>query len=374
MSAPEKSRERRRKLLISPFRDVTMLLRVAAWWLAAYLLAAAVPALAGIETGPGADANRPATSVIVDAPMGQAAVMSDTPRAAPQDPIKAKVDAETEALPTDPITPVETTAPADIPASVQPDVQKPDQATAVAPMKLAALEPVAPNVPGIHPPRDDLRSNLPHIDASFRFNILPVTGGDILTKWNRVEADMRAESEVFAGCRTNMDSCPAAAKDFLAIVDQGRILTGRARIGVINRAVNMSIEPMSDLAQWGVPDKWSAPLETFTTHKGDCEDYAIAKYVALIEAGIAADDVKLMIVHNTAAHEDHAVTAVRLDGAWVILDNRWLRLVEDKAMPDMVPLYALGREGARRYLPDVLIGDRRAAAPASIAKSGFLAQ
>jgi len=212
------------------------------------------------------------------------------------------------------------------------------------------------------------RNDLPNIDASFRFNILPVKGGDVLTKWNRVKADMRAESEVFARCRANMDSCPVAAKNFLAIVDQGRALTGRARIGVINRAINMAIEPMSDMAQWGVPDKWSAPLETFTTHKGDCEDYAIAKYVALIEAGIAADDVKLMIVHNTAAHEDHAVTAARLDGAWIILDNRWLKLVEDKAMPEAVPLFALDSEGARRYLPDVLIGARRSAAPASITK------
>ena len=346
-----------------------MLLRVAAWWFAAFLFAVAVPAFAGIETGPVADANQSATSIIVDAPMGRAAVASDTPGAAPQDPIKAKVDAESEILPADPVTPVEATALADIAAKIQPDVQKPNQAAAAAPAKLAALEPATPVLPNAALPRDDLpNSDLPHIDASFRFNILPVKGGDVLTKWNRVNADMHAESEVFARCRANMNSCPVAAKNFLAIVDQGRVLTGRARIGVINRAINMAIEPMSDMAQWGVPDKWSAPLETFTTHKGDCEDYAIAKYVALIEAGIAADDVKLMIVHNTAAHEDHAVTAARLDGAWIILDNRWLRLVEDKAMPEAVPLYALGSEGVRRFLPDVLVGAQRSPAPASITR------
>jgi predicted transglutaminase-like cysteine proteinase len=341
-----------------------MLLRVAAWWFAAFLFAVAVPAFAGIESGPVADANQSATSIIIEAPMGQAAVASETPSAAPQDPIKAKVDAETEILPADPVTSVETTVLADIPVKLQPDVQKPNQAAATAPTKLAALEAVTPVRPDAALPRNDL----PNIDASFRFNILPVKGGDVLTKWNRVKADMRAESEVFARCRANMDSCPVAAKNFLAIVDQGRALTGRARIGVINRAINMAIEPMSDMAQWGVPDKWSAPLETFTTHKGDCEDYAIAKYVALIEAGIAADDVKLMIVHNTAAHEDHAVTAARLDGAWIILDNRWLRLVEDKAMPEAVPLYALGSEGVRRFLPDVLVGAQRSPAPASITR------
>jgi predicted transglutaminase-like cysteine proteinase len=346
-----------------------MLLRVAAWWCAAFLFAVAVPAFAGIETGPVADANQSAASITAATPMGQAAVVSDTPSAAPQDPIKARVDAQSEILPADPVTPVEATTLADIAAKTQPDVQKPDQAAATAPAKLAALESATAVGRNAALPRNDLpSSDLPHIDASFRFNILPVKDGDVLTKWNRVKTDMRAENEVFARCRANMDSCPAAAKNFLTIVDQGRVLTGRARIGVINRAINMAIEPMSDMAQWGVPDKWSAPLETFTTHKGDCEDYAIAKYVALIEAGIAADDVKLMIVHNTAAHEDHAVTAARLDGAWIILDNRWLRLVEDKTMPDAVPLFALGSEGVRRFLPDVLVGAQRSPAPASIAR------
>jgi predicted transglutaminase-like cysteine proteinase len=211
-----------------------------------------------------------------------------------------------------------------------------------------------------------LRKGLPRIDAAFRFDILPVTGGDVFVKWNGVKADMRAESEIFARCRANIDTCPDGAKKFLGIVDQGRGLTGRARIGVINRAVNLAIEPVSDMVQWGVPDRWSAPLETFTTGKGDCEDYAIAKYVALIEAGIAEDDVRLMIVRNTAANEDHAVTAVRLDGAWIILDNRWLKLVADQAMAQAVPLFALGNDDVRQYLPDVLVGARRAPAPASI--------
>ena len=40
------------------------------------------------------------------------------------------------------------------------------------------------------------------------------------------------------------------------------------------------------MAQWGVPDRWSPPLETLATGRGDCEDYAIAKYVALTAAGI----------------------------------------------------------------------------------------
>ena len=122
-----------------------------------------------------------------------------------------------------------------------------------------------------------------------------------------MQARIRAESEILARCSDGDLPCPEAAQNFLGIIDQGRARTGRARIGVINRAINLAIEPMSDLAQWGVPDRWSPPLETFTTGRGDCEDYAIAKYVALTAAGVAAADVKLVIVRNTAANEDHAV-------------------------------------------------------------------
>jgi predicted transglutaminase-like cysteine proteinase len=344
-----------------------MLLRVAAWCVAAFLIV--VPASAEVETGAVADANLSVTTIAIAVPIRVAA----TAIGAPQEKIEASTG--------DPSGPVEPQPAADAPAqenipaaiqptveaSLQPDIQKPDQAEANAPAKLADLESAAPDRPNAVLPRIEIpRNDLPHIDAAFRFDILSVKDGDVVAKWNGVKSAMRAESVIFARCRANADTCPTAAKRFLDIVDQGRALTGRARIGVINRAINLAIEPTSDMAQWGVPDRWSAPLETFSTLKGDCEDYAIAKYVALTEAGIADEDVKLIIVHNTAANEDHAVTAVRLDGTWIILDNRWLRLVEDKAMPQAVPLFALGSEGIRQYLPNVLVGARRAPAPASI--------
>jgi predicted transglutaminase-like cysteine proteinase len=327
-----------------------MLLRIAAWCVAAFLIA--VPASAKVETG--ADANRSVAPIAIAAPMGVAATAAGMSQPPADAPAQANI----------PIT-IQPIAQ----AGIQSDIQKPDQIEANAPTKLANLEPVTPDQPkAVLPYAEIPRNELPHIDAAFRFDILPVKDGNVFTKWNGVKADMRAESEIFARCRANANTCPTAAKRFLGIVDQGRALTGRARIGVINRAVNMAIEPMSDMAQWGVPDRWSAPLETFTTLKGDCEDYAIAKYVALMETGIAAEDLKLIIVRNTAANEDHAVTAVRLDGTWIILDNRWLRLVEDRAMAQAIPLFALGNDDVRQYLPDVQIGARQAPAPASIAQ------
>jgi predicted transglutaminase-like cysteine proteinase len=220
--------------------------------------------------------------------------------------------------------------------------------------EMAALDPALPSSPS------------PGLPEPFGLRVLPIDGGEILAKWSGVEADIRTDNEVLTRCRDNAELCPGPAKQFLAIVDQGRALSGRTRIGVINRAVNLAIEPMSDLAQWGVPDRWSSPLETFTTGRGDCEDYAIAKYVALTAAGVAAEDVKLVIVRNIATGQDHAVVAARLDGKWMTLDNRWLRLVEDIDMRDVLPLFALDASGVKQFAPTAISGTRRTSAPAAL--------
>jgi predicted transglutaminase-like cysteine proteinase len=99
---------------------------------------------------------------------------------------------------------------------------------------------------------------------------------------------------------------------------------------------------VSDLAQYGVTELWASPLTTFAAGAGDCEDYAIAKYVALRQAGMAAEDVRLVVFHNGQSGDNHAVVAARVDGDWLILDNRHLRLLVDNEVVGMTPLAALG--------------------------------
>lgn len=221
------------------------------------------------------------------------------------------------------------------------------------------------NVAAIDPA--EASSQAPAAAEPFARNVTPVTSGEILTKWSGVEAGIRTESEILAHCRDRAADCPAAAQKFLAVIAQGRAHAGRARIGVINRAINLAIRPMSDLAQWGVLDRWSAPLETLATGRGDCEDYAIAKYVALREAGVAEDDVRLVIVRDLAVSEDHAIVAARLDGRWIVLDNRWLALVEDVEMRRVVPLFVLDHDGVKRFAPTAVADARGTSLPAASA-------
>src|SRR6266702_3841358 len=85
-----------------------------------------------------------------------------------------------------------------------------------------------------------------------------------------------------ARCR-EQEACPVVAQKMLDIVAEGAGRSGRACVGLINRAVDLAITPTSEEVQWGVADHWSPPFETLQTHHGDCEDYAIVKYVALVQ-------------------------------------------------------------------------------------------
>lgn len=178
----------------------------------------------------------------------------------------------------------------------------------------------------------------------------PLFGGGLREKWRDVENKLADERVQLALCDGDRERCVSpAALSLLAIVDNARARDGRARLGEINRAINLAIRPMSDLAQYGQVDVWSSPLETFAQRAGDCEDYAIAKYVALRLAGIASDDLRIVVMHDTVRGEDHAVAAARLDGRWLTLDNNRMAMVEDTYLRNYRPLFVIDERGVMQY-------------------------
>jgi len=187
-------------------------------------------------------------------------------------------------------------------------------------------------------------------DEPFGLSTATVTKGPVLEKWLNVEREVDDEQLVLRSCEEDRASCQSpTALQFLAIVDSGRALEGRARIGEINRAINLNLKPRSDLALYGAEDVWSPPLATFAIGAGDCEDYAIAKFVALQQAGISADDLRIVILRDDHREEDHAVVAVRLDGHWLTLDNRHMVMVEDHDVRRYRPIFLVDRNGVKAY-------------------------
>jgi predicted transglutaminase-like cysteine proteinase len=185
-----------------------------------------------------------------------------------------------------------------------------------------------------------------------------LTAGGLRDKWLGVLHRLDDEMVQLALCEGDRERCvsPAALK-FLDIVDAAKLRDGRARLGEINRAINLAIRPTSDLAQHGRIDVWTSPLATLGSASGDCEDYAIAKFVALRRAGIAPEDLRIVVLHDTIHGDNHAVAAARLDGRWLMLDNRRMAMVEDSRVRHYQPTFVIDQHGVMRYTDAPVLAD-----------------
>jgi len=193
-------------------------------------------------------------------------------------------------------------------------------------------------------PADDKSGDGPFGLLTFR-----APEGALWVKWRTVEAGIQADRGVLAKCRAEGDQCASvAARRFLAIEDKAaREQPDRAKIDIINRSINNAIHYTSDIEQHGTVNVWMTPLASLASGQGDCKDYAIAKYVALQDIGIAAEDLQLLIVRDRAVRQDHAVVAVRRDGHWLILDNRFDLLPRPEDLPSFQPLFAIDHQGVK---------------------------
>jgi predicted transglutaminase-like cysteine proteinase len=180
-----------------------------------------------------------------------------------------------------------------------------------------------------------------------------VAEGGLHDKWSGVQAKLEAEQRIITACRNDRASCTdRAAITFLNIVEAARGRDGLARLGEVNRAINLAIRPMSDLANYGEVDVWASPLMALTRGAGDCEDYAIAKMAVLKAAGVPSEDLRLVILRETRRTEDHAVLAVRLNERWIVLDNRMLVMLTDTQVANYRPIFVADDAGVRAYRYD----------------------
>src|SRR3954454_10975231 len=176
-----------------------------------------------------------------------------------------------------------------------------------------------------------------------------ISGGSLWQKWFALKHRLDDDMVQLALCDGDRNNCasPAALK-LLAIVDQAGSLDAGARLGETNRAISLGIRAADD----GSEDVWSSPLATFARGAGDCEDYAIAKLAALKLAGIAAEDLRIVVVRDLRAGEEHAIAAARLDGHWLMLDNRRMAMVEDDAARSYQPLFVLYQSAVLKYVDE----------------------
>ncbi len=117
------------------------------------------------------------------------------------------------------------------------------------------------------------------------------------------------------------------------------------QLQAVNAFVN-AVPWVEDQQHWGQIDYWATPSETYSSHGGDCEDFAIAKYFLLKELGVPIERLRITYVRAIKINTPHMVLAYyAIPGAEpLILDNLEGRIRPASERSDLVPVYSFNDE------------------------------
>lgn len=115
-------------------------------------------------------------------------------------------------------------------------------------------------------------------------------------------------------CAANPKECGGGETIPHDVVMSGKAWKDLVRI---NKWVNETVKPITDLDHWGTVEKWSYPEDGY----GDCEDYVLLKRKLLLQAGWPREALLVTVVREKNG-DGHAVLTVKTDKGEFVLDNQ----------------------------------------------------
>lgn len=108
------------------------------------------------------------------------------------------------------------------------------------------------------------------------------------------------------------------------------------------------ILPVNDSSKYKVDDHWATPKEFLINGKGDCEDYAIAKYFTLLEAGIPKSKLFLSVVKVKGEANYHMVLLYieNKKSMPLVLDNLSFKVVSFDIRKKLIPKFIFNEKVA----------------------------
>lgn len=95
-----------------------------------------------------------------------------------------------------------------------------------------------------------------------------------------------------------------------------------------------------DPVLWNKKDYWATPLQ-FMYKTGDCEDYAISKYISLLHLGFSPDQMRVVVLQDLNLKIPHAILVVYVDGQPLVLDNQIKQVVHASRIRHYKPIYSI---------------------------------
>ncbi|WP_252107275.1 MULTISPECIES: transglutaminase-like cysteine peptidase [unclassified Halomonas] len=119
----------------------------------------------------------------------------------------------------------------------------------------------------------------------------------------------------------------------------------------VNDFFNRNVRWVDDIVVWGQEDYWATPLEAMGKGQGDCEDYAIAKYITLKQLGVPGERLRMIYVRarigRSSITQAHMVLGYYDTPSAVplVLDNMAPSISPASQRTDLDPVFSFNSEG-----------------------------
>jgi predicted transglutaminase-like cysteine proteinase len=121
----------------------------------------------------------------------------------------------------------------------------------------------------------------------------------------------------------------------------------------VNRFFNQNVRYTSDNLVWKKSDYWATPVEIMGVRAGDCEDYTIAKYLSLLQLGVANEQLRLIYVKAQIGGPQSKIFQAHMvlgyyptpDAIPLILDSLLNTIEPANNRPDLRPVFSFNSEG-----------------------------
>lgn len=136
-------------------------------------------------------------------------------------------------------------------------------------------------------------------------------------------------------------------QEWMGFLDSLKGKNVNSQLDAVNRRMNEA-EYILDIINWGVQDYWATPYQFFVKD-GDCEDYAIAKYISLKMLGFSPDQMRIVVLQDTNLGVIHAILVVYTGDKTVVLDNQISQVVSADKIYHYSPIYSINESNWWRH-------------------------
>lgn len=134
------------------------------------------------------------------------------------------------------------------------------------------------------------------------------------------------------------------------LTTENKNLSEKEKLEAVNVFFNL-LQYEKDINHWGTADHWATPLEFVVSGAGDCEDFAVAKYFALLELGIPDEKLLIMYVklkeYSSVYNQAHMVLLYyeTPQSVPLVLDNINKEILPADQRTDLKPIYGFNGTG-----------------------------